>query len=77
MPAALHPSDFDERFGHKRQNAALDRALDKLIPKQPRFSVTRCVDGTLDAVWDKRSNTFTPIASVVAALFDAVGLGAT
>ncbi|UOF77357.1 hypothetical protein [Caudoviricetes sp.] len=72
-------TDFDERFNHRAQNAALDRAVERRLAHQPRYGIVRAVVGSehlVDSVWDRKTNTFTPVGEIVTALFAAIGLEA-
>lgn len=49
--------------GTPGQHAAIDRVLDRLIPQQPRFSLTRYYDVDAErfvvtSVWDHATGTF-------------------
>lgn len=64
-------------FGYAAEHDPIDRKLERIIADQPRFTFIRNADGTLDAVWDHYAPfdvAFTPVGSVVAALFAAVGI---
>jgi hypothetical protein len=66
-------------FGYAPENCPVNAKLDRIVAEQPRFTFTRCADGTLDAVWDHRApfdSAFTPVGDVVGALFAALGLEA-
>lgn len=62
-------------------HAAIDRSVERLIAKQPRFGIVRAIDPTthesvVASVWDHKTDTFHPIAELLAPLFAAVGLEA-
>lgn len=66
-------TDFDERA----QAAYLDRQVERRLASQPRFTITRAIVGSesvVDAVWDRQLGTFTPVATIITALFAAVGV---
>ena len=59
-----------------KQNARLDRQLERRLPTQPRFGVVRYADGSPYAVWDHATNVFHPVADLLEPLFAVVGLEA-